>query len=81
MQADPGGESRVLCERLFDHIEELQKELAAIAGHPTGWPPPEEENMSMRGIADAALQYSLEFVEACDPRTEEHEPNKKDGGG
>jgi hypothetical protein len=29
--------------------------LRQIADHPTGWPPPEEENASMRGIARAAL--------------------------
>ena len=34
---------------------ELREALERIANHPTGWPPPEEENSSMRGIASAAL--------------------------
>jgi hypothetical protein len=46
---------------LEGHLEHLQEELFAIAHHPSGWPPPEEENESMRSIAACALQSSHEF--------------------
>lgn len=44
------GERRMTAERAA-----LRAALESIANHPTGWPPPEEENASMRGIASAAL--------------------------
>ncbi|HXU04974.1 MAG TPA: hypothetical protein VN903_28635 [Polyangia bacterium] len=43
-------------ERWVEAWGEAMKALDSIANHPTGWPPPEEENASMRGIAAAAIR-------------------------
>jgi hypothetical protein len=63
MEAIMQDEQAPLCESLLEHIKELQEELSDIASHPTGWPPPEEENMSMRRMAAWALQRSVEFTD------------------
>ena len=42
-------------DEITAHAERLAEALENIAHHPSGWPPPEEENSSMRGIASTAL--------------------------